>query len=323
MNKKLLFFNGILISGTILPALVITSCSSNKISERMHQINERFINEVEKRSKNFLPEKAEQFAINIKSAFTNYKPSTNIGTIINSAEAQNFGLDVLIKYTHIFGIDSENEKDPNGIREKYSSEHIFKLGLPVTPDAIKFFDLTIPKLLENLNKWNQFFLNFEFKIVDTESKEYEDLTSSWGSSSKDNLKQFALFWNEIFSKESNENISNLIQSSIDIFSKINLNKLSKLTSDQRKNILDLKKFNEAITKLSRLYESVDIFSKVEEFNKLFLKLKVDDSFSIDWKKFSIYNEILYLEKIDSKLKVSDLLVIVLNSNEEVKTTPKS
>lgn len=149
------------------------------------------------------------------------------------------------------------------------------------------------------------------------------MTSSWGSSSKDNLKQFALFWNEIFSKESNENISNLIQSSIDIFSKINLNKLSKLTSDQRKNILDLKKFNEAITKLSRLYESVDIFSKVEEFNKLFLKLKVDDSFSIDWKKFSIYNEILYLEKIDSKLKVSDLLVIVLNSNEEVKTTPKS
>ena len=102
-----------------------------------------------------------------------------------------------------------------------------------------------------------------------------------------------------------------------------MNKLSKLTSDQRKNILDLKKFNEAITKLSRLYESVDIFSKVEEFNKLFLKLKVDDSFSIDWKKFSIYNEILYLEKIDSKLKVSDFLVIILNSNEEVKTTPNS
>ena len=323
MNKKLLFFNGILISGTILPALVITSCSSNKISERMRQINERFINEVEKRSKNFLPEKAERFATDIKSDFTNYKPSTNIGTIINSVEVQNYGLDVLVKYTHIFGIDTENEKDPNGIREKYSSEHIFKLGLPVTPDTIKFFDLTIPKLLENLNKWNQFFLNFEFKIVDTESKEYEDLTSSWGSSSKDNLKQFALFWNEIFSKESNENISNLIQSSIDIFSKINLNKLSKLTSDQRKNILDLKKFNEAITKLSRLYESVDIFSKVEEFNKLFLKLKVDDSFSIDWKKFSIYNEILYLEKIDSKLKVSDLLVIVLNSNEEVKITPNS
>lgn len=167
------------------------------------------------------------------------------------------------------------------------------------------------------------FLNFEFKIVDTESREYEDLTSSWGSSSKDNLNQFVSLWNEIFIKESNENISNLIQSSIDIFLKINLNKLSKLTSEQRKNILDLKKFNEAITNLSRLYESVDIFSKFEEFNKLFLKLKVDDSFSIDWEKFSIYNEILYLEKIDSKLKVSDLLVIVLNSNEEVKTTPNS
>ena len=56
MNKKIWTLNGIAFASLTLPAFTIISCGSQEnISERMRQINQRFINKIEEETNNFLP----------------------------------------------------------------------------------------------------------------------------------------------------------------------------------------------------------------------------------------------------------------------------
>ena len=321
MNKKIWTLNGIAFSSLALPAFTIISCGSQEnISERMRQINQRFINKIEEETNNFLPENAEAFATKIKTNFNNYKESINMGTAINSTTVVNDGLKVLINYTHIFGIDSENEKDPNGIRETYKSQYAAKLGKSVTEDALTFFNSNRSEVLDKLDKWKELASAFNFNTVDMESEEFIDFSNqTFSSMASENFKLFTTLWNEIFANQQDNKFLDLITSLQDIFKKTNFTKLSQIDLSDREKIWTWEKINKAMIQLNEYYDVVAKFFYTSEkqrgFNSFFLT--PNNNSAPDLGDFSI-RTILSLNDMPYDKKVSDYCWEILNSNEERK-----
>ena len=321
MNKKIWTLNGIAFSSLALPAFTIISCGSQEnISERMRQINQRFINKIEEETNNFLPESAEAFATKIKTNFDNYKESINLGTTINSTTVVNGGLKVLINFTHIFGIDSENEKDPNGIRETYKSQYSAKLGKPVTEDALTFFNSNRPEVLDKLDKWKELASTFNFNTVDMESEEFIDFSNqTFSSIAPENFKLFTTLWNEIFADQQDNKFLDLITSLQDIFKKTNFTKPSQIDLADREKIWTWEKINKAIIQLTEYYDVVAKFFYTSEkrvkFNSFFLTPNKNSTPDLD--NFSI-RTILSLNDMPYDKKVSDYCWELLNLNEERK-----
>ena len=321
MNKKIWTLNGIAFASLALPAFTIISCGSQEnISERMRQINQRFINKIEEETNNFLPESAEAFAAKIKTNFNNYKESINLGTTINSTTVVNGGLKVLINFTHIFGIDSENEKDPNGIRETYKSQYAAKLGKPVTEDALTFFNSNRSEVLDKLDKWKELASTFNFNIVDMESQEFKDFSNqTFSSTAPEKFKLFTTLWNEIFANQQDNKFLDLITSLQDIFKKTNFTKPSQIDLADREKIWTWEKINKAIIKLNEYYDVVAKFFYTSEkrvkFNSFFLTPNKNST--PDLGDFSI-RTIFSLNDMPYDKKVSDYCWELLNSNEERK-----
>ena len=321
MNKKIWTLNGIAFASLALPIFTIISCGSQEnISERMRQINQRFINKIEEETNNFLPESAEAFAAKIKTNFNNYKEPINLGTTINLTTVVNGGLKVLINFTYIFGIDSENEKDPNGIRETYKSQYAAKLGKSVTEDALTFFNSNRSEVLDKLDKWKELDSAFNFNTVDMESQEFKDFSNqSFSSIAPENFKLFTTLWNEIFTDQQDNKFLDLISSLQNIFTKMNFNKLSQIDLADREKIWTWEKINKAIIKLNEYYDVVAKFFYTSEkrvkFNSFFLTPNKNSTPDLD--NFSI-RTILSLNDMPYDKKVSDYCWELLNSNEERK-----
>ena len=321
MNKKIWTLNGIVFASLALPAFTIISCGSQEnISERMRQINQRFINKIEEETNIFLPESAEAFAAKIKTNFNNYKEPINLGTTINSTTVVNGGLKVLINFTHIFGIDSENEKDPNGIRETYKSQYAAKLGKPVTEDALTFFNSNRSEVLDKLDKWKELASTFTFNTVDMESQEFKDFSNqTFSSTAPEKFKLFTTLWNEIFANQQDNKFLDLITSLQDIFKKTNFTKPSQIDLADREKIWTWEKINKAIIKLNEYYDVVAKFFYTSEkrvkFNSFFLTPNKNSTPDLD--NFSI-RTILSLNDMPYDKKVSDYCWELLNSNEERK-----
>lgn len=321
MNKKIWTLNGIAFASLTLPAFTIISCGSQEnISERMRQINQRFINKIEEETNNFLPESAEAFAAKIKTNFNNYKESINLGTTINSTTVVNGGLKVLINFTHIFGIDSENEKDPNGIRETYKSQYAAKLGKPVTDDALTFFNSNRSEVLDKLDKWKELASTFNFNTVDMESQEFKDFSNqNFSSTAPEKFKLFTTLWNEIFANQRGSTFINFINSLQDIFKKTNFTKPSQIDLADRKKLWTWEKINKATIKLNEYYNGLaNFFYSAEtrvKFNSFFLTPNKNSTPDLD--NFSI-RTIFSLNDMSNNKKVSDYCWELLNSNEERK-----